>query len=73
MVIANPTILTINEDGSVHPSGDLVISDTGYSFGDVVVIVTPLSYRQYEADTGLDVDTTFTRRPDAASGQISKL
>ena len=68
VVSVNTILLTVNEDGSFHESGDLQISESGYSFGDVVVTLTPLSYSQYEQQTDQRVAATFPSRPDEASG-----
>ena len=64
----NTILLTINENGSFHESGDLQISESGYSFGDIVITVAPLSYSQYGQETGRTVAETFPRRPNEASG-----
>ena len=64
----NTILLTINENGSFHESGDLEISESGYSFGDIVITVVPLSYSQYEQETDRRVAETFPRRPTEASG-----
>ena len=68
-VIAVNTIrITVNEDGSFRTGSDLEISESGYSFGDVEVTVTPLTYTQYERQTGQDIAETFVRQPTEASG-----
>jgi hypothetical protein len=67
-VIAVNTIrITVNEDGSFRTGSDLEISESGYSFGDVEVTVTPLTYTQYERQTGQDIAETFVRQPAEAS------
>ena len=59
--------ITVNEDGT---SGENVaIFETGYTFGDVNFTVTPLTYTQYQAITGRDLNELFPQLPPGASGR----
>ena len=72
-VIAVNTIrITVNEDGSFRIGSDLEISESGYLFGDVQITVTPLTYTQYETQTGRDIAETFARQPAEASSRFTK-
>ena len=72
MIAVNTIRITVNEDGSLRTSSDLEISESGYSFGDVQITVTPLTYTQYEAQTGRDIADTFARQPAEASSRFTK-
>ena len=58
--------ITVNEDGTSGES--IIISETGYTFGDVNFTVTPLTYTQYQAITGRDLNEFFPQLPPGASG-----
>jgi len=59
--------ITVNESGT---SGEnIVISEMGYTFGDVNVTVTPLTYTQYQTITGRDLNELFPQLPLGASGE----
>ena len=65
----NTMELTINEDGTFHRNSDLEISESGYSFGDIVLRVTSLTYTQYAERTNRDLADIFTLLPEQASGE----
>ena len=52
------------EGGTVR----LIFGRNGYSFGDISVRITPLTYDQFEA-RGYDLDNFFPVRPPAASSK----
>ena len=70
MIAVDTIRITVNEDGSLRTGSDIEISESGYSFGDVQITVTPLTYTQYEAQTGRDITDTFARQPAEASGRL---
>ena len=59
--------ITVNEDGT--EGKDIIISETGYTFGNVNFTVTPLTYTQYQTITGRDLNELFPQLPPAASGK----
>ena len=60
----------VNEDGRRTENSDVVISETGYSFGDVRLNVRPLTYSEYRTTiAGRDLDEIFPRQPAEASGE----
>lgn len=62
--------MSVNENGRIGENRNVLISKSGYSFGDVRVTVTPLTYSEYEAMTGRNVAELFGRFPKAASGKL---
>ena len=46
----------------------IIFGRNGYSFGDIFVRITPLTYDQFEA-RGYDLDNFFPNRPPAASSK----
>lgn len=68
VISVNTNVLTINEDGSFNQNSDLEISESGFSYGDIVLTITPLTYTEYEERTGQDLADIFPRLPDEASG-----
>lgn len=66
-ITLSTTYMPVNENGSRAGSRDLVISNSGYSFGDVRITVTPQTYSEYEAMTGKDITEPFPRPPEAAA------
>ena len=72
MIAVDTIRITVNEDGSLRTGSDIEISESGYSFGDVQITVTPLTYTQYEAQTGRDIADTFARQPAEASSRFTK-
>ena len=66
----NKRSLTVNEDGS--GGGDVLISESGYTFGDVNFVVRPLTYTEYESMTGRGLSMLFPQRPAPASSEKNK-
>ena len=67
----NKESLTVNEDG--NGGGNVLISETGYTFGDVNFAVRPLTYDEYENMTGRGLSTLFPQRPAPASSGKTKI
>jgi len=49
--------ITVNENGT--RAEDIIISETGYTFGNVNFTMTPLTYTQYQSITGRNLDDSF--------------
>ena len=61
--------ITVNENGT--RAEDIIISETGYTFGDVNFTVMPLTYTQYQSITGRNLDDSFPNRPAEALGETN--
>lgn len=72
VITVDTNYLFVNEDGRIHERNTLAISEAGYSFGDVQLTVTPLTYSEYETITGQNVAEIFPRQPAEASGELSR-
>lgn len=65
--------MSVHENGRIGENRNILISKSGFSFGDVRVTVTPLTYSEYEAKTGHNVAESFGRFPeDEASGKLQE-
>ena len=60
-----PPYIFVGEDGT---GGNVVVSESGYSFGDVRFTLRPLTYSQFVAGgSSLQLDTLIPLRPRAAA------
>ena len=66
--MVNPTSIIVGEDGSA--SGNIEVTKTGYSFGEVSFSLIPLTYSEYTSeveDTSVEeeqnLDTLFPLHP----------